>query len=277
MGGILKTKELELALVCLSCLWVIIIEIYRMDLTMNPVIEQMQAHVSVRKYTDEQIPLEKLEQMLSAAQCAASSHFVQAYSVIAVNEPERKKVLAKLTGNPHVETCATFLVFCADLKRLQKACEMHEQKIQAQTTENLLVATVDVALLAQNFALAAEANGYGICFIGGIRNQPRAVCDFLHIPEHAYAVFGMTVGVPEVRNATKPRLPVASILHHEHYSDKAYLDELLSYDAHMQEYYRTRASNQKAADWSKSMSEFMSKQNRVHMREFLAEQGLNLE
>ncbi|MEC2554988.1 nitroreductase family protein, partial [Bacillus tropicus] len=48
---------------------------------MNEMIHKMEQHVSVRKYKEEPIPKDVVERMVQAAQHAASSHFVQAYSV----------------------------------------------------------------------------------------------------------------------------------------------------------------------------------------------------
>ncbi|MBP6561953.1 MAG: nitroreductase family protein, partial [Neisseriaceae bacterium] len=137
---------------------------------MNPVTQTIQNHASVRKYQDDSIDHATISAMVASAQHAATSHFVQAYSVIHVTDPEIKQQLAALSGNRHVATSGAFLVFCADLKRLAYACAAHDAAIESTTTENTIVATVDVALLAQNFALVAEAAGYGICYIGGIRN-----------------------------------------------------------------------------------------------------------
>ena len=139
---------------------------------MNEIIHKMEQHVSVRKYKEESIPKDVVEKMVHAAQHAASSHFVQAYSVIYVTDQELKAKLAELSGNRHVKDCAAFFVCCADLKRLEIACEKHSTEIKHEGVEDFIVATVDASLFAQNLALAAESLGYGTCYIRGIRNNP---------------------------------------------------------------------------------------------------------
>src|SRR5699024_9566544 len=67
------------------------------------------------------------------------------------------------------------------------------------------VAVVDTALFGQNFALAAESMGYGICYIGGVRNNPKQISELFNLPEHVIPLFGMTVGVPVKLNEVKPR------------------------------------------------------------------------
>ena len=95
---------------------------------MNEMIHKMEQHVSVRKYKEESIPKDVVERMVQAAQHAASSHFVQAYSVIYVTDQDLKAKLAELSGNRHVKDCAAFFVCCADLKRLEMACENMVQR-----------------------------------------------------------------------------------------------------------------------------------------------------
>lgn len=240
---------------------------------MNVVTQKMQQHASVRKYQDAPIDHATISQLVTAAQHAASSHFVQAYSVIHVTDAALKQQLAELSGNRHVASCGAFLVFCADLKRLAYACAAHGAEIESATAENTIVATVDVALLAQNFALAAESEGYGICYIGGIRNQPEAVSALLAIPDQVYPVFGMAIGVPAEANAVKPRLPVAAVLHENGYSEAAYPEQLQQYDEIMTAYYQNRGSNQKMTTWTQSMAVFMAKKQRPHMKAFLQGKG----
>ena len=56
-----------------------------------------------------------------------------------------------------------FLVFCADMKRPLEAAKSTGENVVSGMTEQLFVATVDVSLVAQNIAIAAESEGLGIC------------------------------------------------------------------------------------------------------------------
>ncbi len=55
-----------------------------------------------------------------------------------------------------MKDCATFFVCCADLKRLEMACEKHGTEIKHEGVEDFIVATVDASLFAQNLALAGR-------------------------------------------------------------------------------------------------------------------------
>src|SRR5690554_4925290 len=168
---------------------------------MNPTIELLKSHRSIRKFTDQKIPQELLVELVRAGQAAATSSHVQAYSVIHVKNPANREQIAELAGGQsYVATASDFLVFCADMKRPTEASERTGANVVRGMTEQLLVASVDAALMAQNVAIAAESEGLGICYIGGIRNNPQAISDLLKLPEHVYPVFGMCLGYPAHRS-----------------------------------------------------------------------------
>ena len=236
--------------------------------------ELLRSHSSVRKYTGEEISRETVIDLIETAQMAASSHFVQAYSVIWVTDEEKKQKLGELSKNDfQFKTAGASFLFCVDFKRLQVAGQKHNVDIVADSAENLLVGVADVSLFAQNFVVAAEAEGYGICYIGGARTNPAEISELFNLPDYVFPLFAMTIGTPTKRNETKPRLPVAAVLHENSYNVEQYDHLLDDYDATMESYYASRSSNQKMANWTKQMADFLIDQKRPHMKEFLASKG----
>lgn len=241
------------------------------------VIELLTAHASVRKYKDLTLPKEKVYEFIHAGQHAASSHFVQAYSVIYVTEQEKREQLAELSKNKRqILSAGAVLLFCADYCRLEKAGALHQKDIDYSYTENLLVGAVDVALFAQNVAIAAESQGYGICYIGGVRNAPHEISELFQLPKGVVPLFAMTIGVPDEANEVKPRLPVEAIIHENGYDSDKYEELLQAYDQTMHAYYLNRGSNQKDTEWSLQMADFLSEPKRTYMKEFLIQQGFEM-
>ena len=238
------------------------------------VIELLTSHASVRKYKDIPLSKEDVQELVHAGQHAASSHFLQAYSIIHVTDPKKREQLAELANNKRqFLTAGAVLIFCADYCRLAKAAALHGKEIDYSHAENMLVGAIDVALFAQNVAIAAESKGYGICYIGGIRNAPAEISELLGLPDGVAPMFAMSIGVPDEANEVKPRLPVEAIIHENSY-DTAKYDELLpAYDQTMHEYYFNRGSNQKDTAWSVQMADFLAAPRRAFMKEFLAKQG----
>lgn len=187
--------------------------------TSAAVLDVINSHVSVRRYKPDPLPRSLIEELVVAAQRASTSSNLQTYSIIAVTDGARREQLAALCANQqHIRQAPLFLAFCADLARLDRACQLRGYTQVAEYTENFLIAAVDAAIAAQNTALAAESMGLGICYIGSIRNRPREVIKLLGLPKLVFAVTGMTIGWPEQKNPQRPRLPLDAILHWDTYN-----------------------------------------------------------
>lgn len=244
---------------------------------MNATIKIMQSHRSIRKFTNEGISDDILGTVLASAQCAATSSFIQAYSIIRVKDSKNRKLIADICGvQPWIVEAPVFLIFCADLNRLGATCERQGKKMMDGYVEQFIVATVDTALMAQNTMLAAESLGLGGVFIGAIRNDPEKVCELLNIPQNAYPVFGMCLGYPDHDPPRKPRLPLRAILKEDSYHQVGEDDLLDEYDKITHAYYQTRDSNTRDETWSRQMATFMSKKIRPHMKAFIKSKGFCL-
>lgn len=244
------------------------------DATPSPTMELQRQHASIRRYTGKPISDELLTALLSCGQAAASSSFVQAYSVIRVRDDKARQTIAKAAGGqPWIEQAAEFLVYCADLLRVSRACEKAHAGPLEGYTEHSIVAIVDVALMAQNVLLAAESKGLGGVFVGGIRNNPDTVTEVLGLPTLVIPVFGMCLGWPAKPVPVKPRLPVAAILHQERYDASQIDRQLDAYDTLMSEYYAARTKNAKATTWSEQTADAMQGKKRDHMLRFMREHG----
>lgn len=240
------------------------------------VLDLLGNHRSIRKFTGQALTDIQLQAIILAGQSAATSSFVQARSVIRIRNPETREQLVTLSGNQvHVASAAEFLVFCADLRRAEQCCEQHRMTMPTGMTETFIIATVDVALMAQNCVIAAEAMGLGTCYIGGIRNNPREVSDLLELPQQVYPVFGLCLGYPDHDPTIKPRLTAEILMKEDVWSDDD-TGALEAYDDVIRNYYQTRTGGNKHISWSEQVSTLMAEKNRPHMRDFLQEQGFEM-
>lgn len=241
---------------------------------MNEVIKLLQSHRSVRKFTDQKIEQSVLDELIKCGQSAATSSFIQACTVIQVENPSYREQLVTLAGNqPYIAKAARFMVFCADMKRHQLACDMHQADMLNGYTEQFITATVDCALFAQNVITAAQSLGIEGVYIGGIRNQIQAVSDLLELPDLVYPVFGMCLGYPAQNPEVKPRLPLSVILKKDRYDDEQDEATIREYDELVREYYRTRTGGNKDTAWSEQISDMLVKEARPHMLAYLQSRG----
>ncbi len=241
---------------------------------MSSVIDLLKSHRSIRKFTEQAIDPELFRELISAGQAAATSSFLQGSTVIRIKKPETRSAIAKLAGGQsYVESAAEFMIFCADLKRPGNYCDEYGKPFEGDYTEHFIIATVDVALMAQSMVTAAESVGLGICYIGGIRNDPAQVAELLQLPKGVYPVFGLCLGYPDQDPEIKPRLPLSVIVKEEVYNESGDRESIAEYDDNIREYYRTRTGGGHGISWTEQVSSLLSEKARPHMKDFLAGQG----
>lgn len=204
---------------------------------LNPVLETMASHVSVRSYDpDRPLPEGTLEALAVAAQSAATSSNMHSYSIIALTDPAHKSEVVDLCGNfPFFKDCPLFFVFCVDIRRLEHISESQGRPFYANTLNTFLTGAVDAGLACQNAALAAESMGLGACMCGAVRANPLAMAKALRLPQGVFALVGLGVGYAKRKDPIKPRLPLSVMLHHEHYSLPAQAAGLAEYDQTMEQ------------------------------------------
>lgn len=248
---------------------------------MNQTLELMLSHRSIRKFTDQKVDERELDIIIRAAQAAATSSFLQAYSIIDVKDPEIRAQLKTLCGDQeYVEKSPIFLVFCGDTHRIKTVCESEkvlqsdqgDSSYESGWTETFIIATVDAAIAGQNAMLAAESLGLGGVYIGGIRNHAQEASKLLKLPEEVYPVFGMCLGYPAQDPEVKQRLPKQIVYHVDHYSE---MDEaaLEAYDSNISDYYVKRTKGKIKDSWSEAVSKKFVQEKREHMLKFLQDRG----
>lgn len=244
---------------------------------MNAVIETLLNHRSIRAFEERELTDEQIRWIVKSAQSASTSSFVQAYSIIGVKNPEKKEKLAQLAGNQEsVRRNGHFFVFCLDSYRHEVCVELEGGRttdhLEAfDSTEWFMVGVIDATLAAQNAAIAAESMGLGICYIGGLRNQLKEVCELLEIPDRVIPLFGLAVGYPVEPSAVKPRLPLEHIYHEETYPQDAelYKRQLQQYNEEISAYYHERTQGKRADRWTAQMQARMSRPSRTYLKGFL--------
>ncbi|MCP3935796.1 MAG: oxygen-insensitive NADPH nitroreductase [Actinomycetia bacterium] len=239
-------------------------------------ISLLKSHRSIRKFTDEPVADEMVEDIMSSAFCAATSSNLQGATVIRVRHLETRAAIAEVAGGQtYVETAGAFFVWCADLHRSSVACEIDGGEFHEGVTEHFVIATVDCAIAAQNAVVAAESLGLGICYIGGIRNDPARITELLELPDQVFPLFGMCFGWPDQDPPVKPRLPLSVTLKEERYDESADREGIAAYDETMRQYYLDRTGGKLDRAWSADMAALLGKESRPHMKAYLEGQGFN--
>ena len=247
-------------------------------LTYNDIIDQLLDHRSVRAFTAEPLPEGAVQTLIAAAQSASTSSNLQVWSVVAVQDADRKARLSALAGNQaYIRQAPLFFVWLADLSRVTRVAEQHHAELEALPyLESLLLGTIDASLAAQNAVVALESLGLGSVYIGAIRNDIEGVAKELGLPPHVYPVFGLCVGHPskELPAKVKPRLPQSAVLHHETYSADQEPEAIAEYDQRLGAFYQREGM--KASGWSEQIVNRLSSVSNLHGRERLVDQMLRM-
>lgn len=231
------------------------------------------AHRSVRRFLPDPVDDARLHAIVAAAQSAPTSSNLQAWSVIAVRDPDRKRRLSVLANNQgFIDDAPLFLVWVADLGRARRLATRRAVPLDATDyLESTIIGFVDTALAAQNAVVAAESLGLGTVFVGAIRNHPLEVADELRLPDHAIATFGLAIGRPDPTEpaGVKPRLPQAAVLHRETYDAAAADSHVDTYDETLTGYNSRHGLD---GDWSTRVLARLAGAESLHGRENLRAQ-----
>jgi len=159
---------------------------------------------------------------MEAAQRAPTGASGQIYSIVRITDRDIRERLATQSGDQqHIRDAAEFFIFCVDVRRTQRLIEHRGDAFTLSAGVTVLYGTMDALLAAANLATAAEALGYGTCFIGAVLNHLDLVARELQLPRGMLPVIGLTIGVPAKEHKPKrsPRLPPGLVFHENRYHD----------------------------------------------------------
>lgn len=234
-------------------------------------------HRCIRKYSDQAVSEELISMLIACGQSAATSSSLQLYSIVSVQDPERRERITELCGNQRqVRSAPWFLGFFADHHRIRAEAERQGGGATAIDYEEfLLMACIDAALAAERMVCAAEMLGLGICYIGGLRNNPNGVQELLDLPDGVFGVFGLCIGFPHEasRAEIKPRLDQNVVWFRERYDRTV---RPVDFDERMRDFYRRQRMDPDDT-WSQRSTRRTSEGNltgREVLKPWLAERGM---
>lgn len=200
-------------------------------------------HRSIRQYRPDPVPDDLLTELLEAGVRASSSGNMQTYSIIVTRDLALREALYA----PHMEQdmvldAPVLLTFCADFHRMRHWLRLNDAPDNFDNFMSFMIAAIDATLVSQNVALAAEARGLGICYMGSTLANCDQIGRILQLPPSVVPVVGFSLGWPAEDPAPRDRLPLDGLVHYETYRDYS--------DGRIEEIYRER--NRKG--WQRYMS-----------------------
>jgi len=183
-------------------------------------LDLLNQHRTIRKYSNQKIDSELLTKLLETACRASNTGNMQAYSIVVTTDSAIKEQLSPAHFNqPMIAEAPVVLTFCADFNRITKWCEQRDAVPGYDNFQSFMATAIDTLIAAQTFCIAAESVGLGICYLGTTTYNAREIIDTLKLPKLVVPVTTITVGYPDGLPDQTDRLPVNAVVHYETYKD----------------------------------------------------------
>ena len=167
---------------------------------MNPKLQFIFRRRSVRKYTDQPVNEETLNDLLEAAMAAPSAVAKDPWNFILVKKRATLNQLAEFMPNAQMLKQAPAAIFvCGDIERAHGQLESYMLQ--------------DCSAAIQNILLAASALGLGSCWLG-VHPRPErmeAVRKVFNLPEPIIPVSGISLGYPAEQPEPRTRFRPAYV------------------------------------------------------------------
>ena len=187
---------------------------------MSDIKKQIANHRSIRKYSSKAVSDELLRQILEAGICASNTGNMQVYSMIVTKDETLRKQLWEVHFKQNMVLQApVHITFCADVNRFSKWCRARKAEPAYQNMLWFCNAAIDATLASQNVALAAEASGLGVCYLGTAVYNAARIIEILKMPQGVIPVTALVLGYPDEQPPLTGRLPLEAVVHHETYTD----------------------------------------------------------
>lgn len=187
---------------------------------MNETLKMIDNRKSVRKFADKKISRDTINTIIHSAMRSPTAGNQMLYSIIEVEDQRLKERLVKTCDDqPFIAAAPLVLLFLADYQRTYDffitsgvVDYSHREGIQHRTpgVGDLMLASCDALIAAQNSVIAAESLGLGSCYIGDIMENYETHREMFDLPEYTFPItmlcFGYPVGDYAGRQ-TSPRYP----------------------------------------------------------------------
>ncbi|TCD53825.1 NADPH-dependent oxidoreductase [Alloscardovia theropitheci] len=176
----------------------------------NPTIDTLLNRRTIRQWTDQALSADEIETIETAAQRAATSQFLNAWSAIRITDKDIALKLASIGNQPYVAQAGALYIFIIDNHRnvrIAREAGIDDADMTFDSDYTFTQGQNDAVLALHAMETAAESLGLGTVILGCILNDSRAVIDTLHLPEYTVPVLGLAIGHPAQEPTLKPRMP----------------------------------------------------------------------
>lgn len=172
----------------------------------NPVIQTMLEHRSIRKYKRDAPSDEAIEMIVRAGQQAPFAS--QAYSVLLSRDTKRNPFKAPL-----------LFTICVDYHKFEQIMAKRDWKPLTNDLTLMFFGIQDAALMAENMVIAGRSLGLGSCFLGGAMFKAEKIADEYGLPKRVFPLVQLAMGYPAENPPPRPRYPLRFTLFEDRYPE----------------------------------------------------------
>ncbi len=195
------------------------------------VFEAIEKRRSIRKYTDEPVPVEVIDQLLEAARLAPSTSNTQSWKFKVVTDAEtRSQIRESAHGQRFVEDAPVVIACCLDfeafkergrqalklvMRGVRPSLEMVLRSVRGGKDREfdpervVINGTINVAIATEHMVLRAAELGLGTCWVRAFDSGE--VQKVLGLPDGVAIVSLLTVGYPDQSPSSRPRKDISEI------------------------------------------------------------------
>ena len=162
---------------------------------MNDTIKSIFERKSIRSYQNKTISdIDKQLIIESALQAPTAGNQIL-YSIIDIDDQEIKNKLSILCDNqPFIATAPMVLIFVADTERWTDSYKYAKADYRNPGYGDILLASIDATIAAQNTVVAAQSLNIGSCYIGDILENKEKVVELLNLEKYQIPVTMVVYG-----------------------------------------------------------------------------------
>lgn len=188
-----------------------------MVLEKNNTLELINQRRTIRAYSKKGLTQEEIKTIIHGAIRAPTAGNLMMYSILQITDQEMKEKLVRTCDHqPHIAKAPLVLIFLADMQRwwdyflickVPELCKELGEEFQRPQESDLLLASCDALIAAQNAVITAESIGIGSCYIGDIMENYEIHREMFDLPKWTFPIAMVCFGYPK---GDKEKIPLTS-------------------------------------------------------------------
>jgi len=183
----------------------------------NETLKLIDNRRTIRAYDSRTISQGDINTIIHGAMRAPTAGNMMFYSIVQVNDQKKKDKLAIICDNqPHIAKAPLVLIFLADMQRwwdyfkickTKELCKEIGEDFETPQEADLLLASCDALIAAQNAVITAEALGIGSCYIADIMENIEILREMFDLTPWVFPIAMLCFGYPK---GDKNNIPLTS-------------------------------------------------------------------